>query len=61
MANKSGKPKDDYPNFETKMQVKSAHVRDNRFSVIFTDTAVVSASDPVQQQSAPATAPTHVI
>jgi hypothetical protein len=41
MANKAGKPKDDYPNFEMKMQVKQAGVKQNRFTVIFSEQAVV--------------------
>ena len=37
LASKIGKPKDDYPNFDMKMQVKSSNVKDNRFAVLFTD------------------------
>jgi hypothetical protein len=37
MAKKdNGKPKNDYPNFELKMLVKTAKVKENRFSVVFT-------------------------
>lgn len=42
MAKKdSGKPKDDYPNFETKMSVKTAKVKENRFSVVFSERALI--------------------
>ena len=41
MAKKNnGKPKDDYPNFEVKMTVKEANVKENRFSVIFSSDAI---------------------
>ena len=41
MAKKNnGKPKDDYPNFEVKMTVKEANVKENRFSVIFSTDAI---------------------
>lgn len=41
MAKKNdGKPKDDYPNFEVKMTVKEAKVKDNRFSVVFSEEAI---------------------
>lgn len=41
MAKKTnGKPKDDYPNFEVKMTVKEAKVKENRFSVVFSEAAV---------------------
>lgn len=41
MAKKNnGKPKDDYPNFEVKMTVKEANVKENRFSVIFSTEAI---------------------
>jgi hypothetical protein len=37
MAKKdNGKPKNDYPNLELKMLVKTAKVKENRFSVVFT-------------------------
>lgn len=44
MAKKNnGKPKDDYPNFEVKMTVKEAKVKQNRFSVVFSENALESA------------------
>ena len=44
MAKKNnGKPKDDYPNFEVKMTVKEAKVKQNRFSVVFSENALEPA------------------
>jgi hypothetical protein len=60
MANKAGKPKDDYPTFETKMQVKTAKVRDNRFSVMFSEEAIVPA-ETVQPPAAQAEKPTEPV
>jgi hypothetical protein len=38
MAKKNnGKPKDDYPTFEVKMTVKDAKVKQNRFSVVYSE------------------------
>lgn len=45
MAKKdNGKPKDDYPNFEMKMTVKTAKVKQNRFSVVFSEKALLPVS-----------------
>ena len=44
MAKKTnGKPKDDLPPFELKMSVKQAKVKQNRFSVVFSEDAITSA------------------
>ena len=44
MAKKNnGKPKDDYPPFEMRMTVKEAKVKENRFSVTFSEEALKPA------------------
>ena len=53
MAKKdNGKPKNDYPNLELKMLVKTAKVKENRFSVVFTQAAVVEAVQDLKITSA---------
>ena len=40
---KNGKPKDDYPPFEMTQTIKEANVKNNRFSVLFSEKALIEA------------------